>query len=171
MEWAGPPATALLYSALLLWLALAAFANPHIRHAPPPAEVARCLGKGTEFMAESTGRALYIVNTWVPEEQFDEWYRWYADVHMPEIAEQPGVTRATRYRVVEDKAPAEWTPQYVTVFEFESLDALERYRASDEAARLRADHAVRYGATGRISRQVLVEDVSVPGSAAGKGGV
>jgi MFS family permease len=41
LEWAGGAVTALLYAALLLALSLAAFANRHIRHAPPLAEVAR----------------------------------------------------------------------------------------------------------------------------------
>jgi predicted MFS family arabinose efflux permease len=41
LEAAGGTVTVLLYAALLLALSLAAFANRHIRHAPPLAEVAR----------------------------------------------------------------------------------------------------------------------------------
>ncbi|HET9494971.1 MAG TPA: MFS transporter [Chloroflexia bacterium] len=41
LEWVGGMVTALLYAALLLSLSLAAFANRHIRNAPPLAEVAR----------------------------------------------------------------------------------------------------------------------------------
>jgi hypothetical protein len=116
-------------------------------------------------MAKNTGRALYIVRTWMPDEQLDEWYRWHSEVHMPDVAAQPGVIRATKYLAVEDNLPSEWTPQYVTVYVFDSLAAFEAYRASDEAARLRADHADRYGARGKIARQVLVEEVDLPGSA------
>jgi hypothetical protein len=110
------------------------------------------------------GRALYIVRTWVPEERLEEWYRWHSEVHIPEVAAQPGVVRAAKYRVVEDNMPSEWAAQYVTVYEFETLEAFEKYSAGDEAARLRADHAERYGPDGQIARQVLVEEVSVPGS-------
>jgi len=111
-----------------------------------------------------TGRALYIVRTWMPEEQLDEWYRWHSQEHMPDVAAQPGVIRATKYRVIEDNMPAEWAAQYATVYEFESLAAFETYRAGAEAARLRADHADRYGAAGKIARQVLVAEVDLPGS-------
>jgi heme-degrading monooxygenase HmoA len=117
-------------------------------------------------MKENTSRALYVVSTWVREDRLEEWYRWHAEVHIPDVAAQPGVIRAIRYRVVEDNMPREWTAQYVTVYEFESLDAFEAYRASDEAARLRADHTDRYGASVKLAREVLVEDVAVPGSAA-----
>jgi MFS family permease len=40
LEWVGGAVTALLYAALLLGLSLAAFANRHIRNAPPLADVA-----------------------------------------------------------------------------------------------------------------------------------
>lgn len=119
---------------------------------------------------DSRGRALYIVRTSVPEEQLNEWYRWHSQVHMPEVAAQPGVIRATKYRVVDDNMPAEWTAQYATVYEFETLEAFEAYRSSDAAARLRADHADHYGAEGKIARQVLVEELVVPGSASPTGG-
>jgi heme-degrading monooxygenase HmoA len=115
-------------------------------------------------MDDRSRRALYIVRTRVPEERVEEWYRWHSEVHIPDVAAQPGVVRATKYRVVEDNMPAEWTAQYVTVYEFETLEAFEAYRAGDEAARLRSDHAEHYGADGKIARQVLVEEVSVPGS-------
>jgi hypothetical protein len=121
-------------------------------------------------MAENQGRALYIVRTWVPDEHLDEWYRWHSEIHMPDVASQPGVRRATKYRVVEDNMPAEWGAQYVTVYEFDTLAAFEAYRASSEAARLRADHADRYGAVGKIARQVLVEEVEMPGPSAPKAG-
>jgi hypothetical protein len=81
---------------------------------------------------------------------------------MPDVAAQPGVRRATKYRVVEDNKPSEWAAQYVTVYEFDNLADFEAYRASDDAARLRTDHADRYSALGKIARQVLVEEVVVP---------
>lgn len=117
-------------------------------------------------MEDNTSRALYVVSTWVREDRLDEWYGWHAEVHIPDVAAQPGVIRATRYRVIEDNMPQEWTAQYVTVYEFESLAAFEAYRSSDEAARLRADHTDRYGASVRLAREVLVEDVVVSRSAA-----
>ena len=115
-------------------------------------------------MDDRSRRPLYIASTWMKEDHLQEWYRWHSEVHMPDLAAQPGVRRATKYRVVEDNKPSEWAAQYVTVYEFDNLSDFEAYRASDDAARLRTDHADRYSAMGKIARQVLVEKVVVPGS-------
>ncbi|MEO8287464.1 MAG: DUF4286 family protein [Chloroflexota bacterium] len=103
--------------------------------------------------------ALYIVRTWVPEEHLEEWDRWHNSVHVPDVAAQPGVRRARKYRVPDDNHPGEWTPQYITVYEFDSLADFEAYRDSEAGARLRKDYADQYGNIGKISRQVVVQSM------------
>jgi hypothetical protein len=100
--------------------------------------------------------ALYIVRTWVPEEHLEAWNKWHNEVHVPDVAAQPGVRRARKYRVNEDNHPADWTPQYITIYDFDSLADFESYRDSETGARLRKDYADRYGSIGKISRQVVV---------------
>lgn len=112
-------------------------------------------------MPNQINRVLYVVRTWVPEEQLEAWDNWHTTDHVPEVVEQPQVKRARKYRVVEDNTPANWPAQYVTVYEFDSLDDWESYNNGPEAARLRKEYADLYGETGRISRQVLVEVVEV----------
>lgn len=110
----------------------------------------------------NTGRVLYVVRTWVPEDRLEEWNEWHTDVHVPDVAAQPQVRAARKYRVLEDTTPAEWAAQYITVYDFDSLEDWESYRSGPEAARLRQDYADHYGATGKISRQVLLEEVDIP---------
>jgi hypothetical protein len=114
-------------------------------------------------MVDETGRVLYVVRTWVPEERLEEWDRWHTEVHVADVAAQPQVRRARKYRVADDNTPAEWAAQYVTVYEFDTWDDWQSYNTGEEAARLRKDYADRYGEVGKISRQVLVEAAEVPG--------
>jgi len=117
------------------------------------------------MMKTEGGRVLYIFSTWVPEDQLPEWNRWYTEVHLPDVVAQPQIRRARRYRVVEDSRPAEWTPQYVTVYELDSLADFESYRTGPVGTRLREDYAAHYGATGKVSRQVLVEEADLTAGA------
>ena len=112
-------------------------------------------------MPNQIGRVLYIVRTWVPEDQLKEWNEWHTTDHVPGVVEQPQVKRAHKYQVVEDNTSASWRPQYVTVYEFDSLDDWNSYDKGPEADRLRREYSERYGESGRISRQVLVEVVEV----------
>ena len=107
-------------------------------------------------MENKEPRAVYTVRTWVPEDQLEEWSEWHTEVHVADVAAQPGVRSARKYRVTEDNHPGEWTPQYITIYEFDSLGAFEAYRDSPAGARLRKEYADHYGATGKISRQVVV---------------
>jgi hypothetical protein len=108
-------------------------------------------------MPDKTGRVLYIVRTWVPEDRLEEWNRWHTQVHVPEVAAQPQVHRARKYRVAEDNTPAEWSAQYVTIYEFDTWEEWQIYNNGPEAVRLRKDYTDHYGSVGNISRQVLVE--------------
>jgi hypothetical protein len=119
-------------------------------------------------MGEEIGRVLYVVRTWVPGDQLEQWDDWHTKVHVPGVVAQPQVRRARKYRVADDNTPAEWAPQYVTVYEFDSWRDWESYNTGPEAARLRAEYAELYGATGKISRQVLVQVAEVAEVAEGE---
>jgi hypothetical protein len=107
---------------------------------------------------------LYVVRTWMPEDRLEEWDRWTTEVHVPDVVEHSRARRARKYRVADDSTPAEWPAFYVTVYEFDTWDDWESYNTGEEAVRLRKDYADRYGAVGKISRQVLVEVAEVPGT-------
>jgi len=112
-------------------------------------------------LTEISGKVLYIVSTWVPEDRLDEWNRWHSEVHVADVAAQPQVRRARKYRVLDDNAPSEWKPQYVTIYDFDSEQDWQSYNTGPEAARLRKDYADHYGDVGRISRQVLREELDL----------
>lgn len=112
-------------------------------------------------MANQIERVLYVVRTWVPDDQLEEWGRWHTDVHIPDVVAQPQVRRARKYRVSDDNTPSEWQAQYVTIYEFDSVEDWESYTNGPEAARLRQDYVSRYGTSSKISRQVLIEVAEV----------
>jgi Domain of unknown function (DUF4286) len=112
-------------------------------------------------MESKRERVLYIVRTWVPDELLDEWNQWHTYTHVPEVVEQPQVRRGRKYRVAEDNTPVEWAAQYVTIYEFDSWEDWESYNRSEAVTRLRKDYDERYGAIGKISRQVIVEVADV----------
>jgi heme-degrading monooxygenase HmoA len=107
--------------------------------------------------------AIYRVTVEVAPAVEAEWARWQASGHMPEVASQPGFVGATLWRDSES-APDGWV-RYVVHYEAESAAAIEAYRRSEAAARLRGDHEKHYGAVTRIVRTVL----SAPVSAARRG--
>jgi len=102
--------------------------------------------------------AIFRVTLEVSPEIEAEWSRWHAEVHMPEVASQPGFLGAARWRETEPAADG-WG-RYVVHYEAESAAAIETYRRSEASARLRADHDKRYGRMTRITRTVLVAPVS-----------
>jgi len=60
------------------------------------------------------------------EEQFN---RWYEEEHIPELLECPGFNSARRYRAVEGD------PQYIAIYEIESMDAFKSTEYQRLAAR------------------------------------
>jgi hypothetical protein len=108
-------------------------------------------------MNEPEARVLYVVHNWISEAQLEEWDRWHTEVHMPQVVAQPTVRRARKYRVMVDNTPGDWKAQYVTIYEFDSWADWEAYNTSPAAAALRQDHTDRFGAHGKIARQVLVQ--------------
>ncbi len=110
-----------------------------------------------EAPAGGQQRVRYIVSMWVPEEQLDAWNRWHSEIHIPDVVAQPQIRSARKYRVASDDVPSSWQPQYITIYELDSLAGWEDYRTSPAGVRLRQDYADRYGQSGKIARQVLVE--------------
>jgi heme-degrading monooxygenase HmoA len=102
--------------------------------------------------------AIYRVTVEVAPEVAAEWARWQAEGHIPEVASQPGFIGATLWRDSEPAADG-WV-RYVVHYEAESAAAIEAYRRSEAAVRLRGDHEKRYGAVTRITRTVLSALVS-----------
>src|SRR6476661_6248448 len=105
-----------------------------------------------------TGKVRYLVYTWVPEELLDGWNIWHTEEHVPEVVESPEIRRASKYRVTDSSFPGSWQPQYVTIYELDSMADFEAYMAG-RGVGLRADYAERYGEVGKIARMVLYEEV------------
>jgi hypothetical protein len=109
--------------------------------------------------------AVYAVVVEVAPEAEARWAPWHADVHMPEVLVQPGFRGGRRWRDVEP-AKDGWA-RYVTHYDAESVEAIEAYRLSETAARLRADHDQRFGPVTRVARAVLTGGVELPIAASG----
>jgi putative acetyltransferase len=106
--------------------------------------------------AGERGRVRYVVYTWVPEEILEAWNDWHNRVHIPRVLAAPQMRGVSKYRVVDSTVEIGFKPQYVTVYELESLDDFEAYRAGLGAA-LRKEYDERYGGVGKIARMVLAE--------------
>jgi heme-degrading monooxygenase HmoA len=109
-------------------------------------------------VSASRAGAIFRVTIEVAPAVEGEWSRWHAEVHMPEVASQPGFLGATRWRDAESAADG-WT-RYIVHYEAEHAAAIESYRKSEASARLRADHDQRYGQVTRIARTLLIAPVS-----------
>jgi hypothetical protein len=115
--------------------------------------------KGRTSMDETprAGNVQYIVFTWVPEEQLDEWNEWHNTEHIPNVSNAPQIRSARKYRVSDTSFPAEWQPQYATVYQVDSVEDMDAYVTGPGIA-LRQEYADRYGAVGKIARMILVEE-------------
>ena len=107
--------------------------------------------------AAPSGKVRYCVFTWAPEDQLAAWNTWHNEIHVPEVVDTPQMRAARKYRVADNSFPGDWQPQYVTVYELDSVEDLSAYMDGPGIG-LREDYAARYGAVGKIARMVLVED-------------
>lgn len=105
---------------------------------------------------EGPGSVRYLVFTWVPEDVLDTWDAWHTEVHVPDVVATAQIQRAHKYRLVDTSLPGGWQPQYVTIYELDSLADFEAYIAGPGVA-LRQDYTEHYGAVGKIARLVLTE--------------
>ncbi|MDY7225890.1 DUF4286 family protein [Hyalangium rubrum] len=99
--------------------------------------------------------ALYVVTIEVAPGSEAAWNEWHERVHVPEVLREPGFLSCRKWR---DTATAEdgW-PRYVCTYELSSVEAVERYIASDAAKHLRAESDRLFGYVTRARRQVLGE--------------
>jgi hypothetical protein len=67
---------------------------------------------------------------------------------------------ARKYRVADAAFPGDWKPQYMTVYQLDSLEDFETYRRTHGVAR-RRDYDDRYGDVGKVARVVLGEEVQL----------
>ena len=95
---------------------------------------------------------LYGVKIEVDPDQETAWNDWHTRKHMPEVLAQPGFVRATKYRL--DTMNDGW-PQYLTLYEVESREALQAYLDGEAVTHLRADHYTHFGSSTRLSRLIL----------------
>ena len=103
--------------------------------------------------------AVYRVTIEVAPQAEQAWASWHAAEHMTAVLRQPGFLGATRWKD-QERSPDGWA-RYVVHYRAASVAAIEAYRASAVAARLRDEHDGKYGAVTRVSRSVLAEPVFV----------
>jgi hypothetical protein len=112
------------------------------------------------MVKQSSGdrKVRYAVFTWVPEDLLESWNQWHNEVHVPEVLATPHMRAACKYRVADTTLPGDWQPQYVTIYELDSMLDMEAYMMGP-AIHLREDYHARYGHVGKIARMILSEEV------------
>ena len=105
-------------------------------------------------------RTVYLVKAEVAPEAERAWDEWNTRHHIPEVLREPGFVRASKYRVEGGAAADGWVAYWV-LYEAESREALEAYLRGEAVARLRADHAGRFGSVVRLSRAILLSVAEV----------
>ena len=102
------------------------------------------------------GKVRYEVYTWVPEDMLTEWNDWHSRVHIPHVMAAPQMKSVRKFRVQESSGDLRFRPQYVTVYELESLEAFESYRTG-AGVEMKREYEERYGGVGKIARIVYSE--------------
>jgi hypothetical protein len=104
------------------------------------------------------GGIRYVIFTWVPEDLLAEWNDWHNRVHIPNVLSAPQMKGARKFRLGEASFPGGWKPQYVTIYELDSLEDYEAYRRGPGVKR-RRDYDDRYADVGMVARLVLGEEI------------
>jgi len=105
------------------------------------------------------GPVQYAVFTWVPEAILEEWNEWHNRVHIPHVLAAPQMKVARKFRVREVGLPGGWSPQFVTIYDVESLEAFDSYRKGPGIA-LREEYDAKYGEVGKVARAVWVGEIT-----------
>jgi len=100
---------------------------------------------------------VYRVTIEVAPEAEQAWLEWQATEHIPAVLRQPGFLGATQWKDRERAADG-WV-RYVVHYRAESVAAIEAYRSSAEADRLRMEHDARHGKVTRVIRSVLADPI------------
>jgi antibiotic biosynthesis monooxygenase (ABM) superfamily enzyme len=91
-------------------------------------------------------RGLYIVMATIAPDKEEAFNKWYNEEHVPRVLERhPGVLTGKRYKIVsgDDKH------QYMAIYEYESLEALEKAQSSESTAQLIREYDAAFGKGGR----------------------
>ena len=67
------------------------------------------------------------------EEKFQ---KWYGEVHVPMLLKFPGLESITQYQITKPDAKY---PSFLAAYEFDSVEAFEKYEHSDELAASRKE--------------------------------
>lgn len=98
---------------------------------------------------------LLIVLTDIHPDQEEAWNRWYDEIHLPHMLEQPQVRWAARYDVVSDRHSMDVPYRYASVQAFSSLDSFQDYRSSPAFPRIRDEYISAFGNVSELGRLVL----------------
>jgi len=99
--------------------------------------------------------ALYIVHLEIDPAAESAWESWMFSHHVPEVVKLGSFLRARRLRD-EARAPDGWH-RWTLIYEAASRAVIDGYLTGPHLPRIRQEHTERFGATTRISRQILVE--------------
>jgi hypothetical protein len=99
--------------------------------------------------------ALYLVHIEIDPAAEPAWEAWMFGHHVPEVVKLGGFLRARRLRD-EARAPDGWN-RWTLLYEAADRAVIDGYLNGPHIARIRQEHTERFGATTRISRQILVE--------------
>ena len=83
-----------------------------------------------------TKPVIYLVATQCPPEKEEKFNKWYNEVHIPLLLKFKGIKKVTRYKITGE---TEEYPKYLTIFDFESREAFEKYSTSPERAASREE--------------------------------
>jgi PH (Pleckstrin Homology) domain-containing protein/uncharacterized protein DUF4286 len=97
--------------------------------------------------------ALFTVKATITPDREQAFNEWYHREHIPDVLKFPGVVRARRYRATQPEDRF----QYVTVYEFESEAALDRFLASQHLAFLRREYDTHFGGVSDRQRACYVQ--------------
>jgi antibiotic biosynthesis monooxygenase (ABM) superfamily enzyme len=97
--------------------------------------------------------ALFTVKATITPDREKAFNEWYNREHIPDVFKFPGVVSARRYRATEPEDRF----QYVTVYEFESEETLQRFLASDHFAFLRKEYDRNFGGVSDRQRATYVQ--------------
>lgn len=104
--------------------------------------------------------SVYLVRTRIAPEREAEWDAWHRGTHVPRVLSEPGFRRARRIRLVE----GEDDHRYWTLYDLESVQALQSYRQGLASVRLGAEQENKFGAAADLQRSTfeVLDDLRSP---------
>ena len=84
------------------------------------------------------GSVLHVVGVQCKPGLEEKFQQWYSEVHVPMLLKFPGLKSITQYQITKPDAKY---PSFLATYEFDSVEAFEKYERSDElaASRKQAD--------------------------------